>query len=589
MTSSYTVNQGIEKPAAGDQSGTWGGTVNTNMDIIDRVVSGVGALTLTGSTTTLTTTDGTLTDGMYRVLVLGDGGDLGSNNTITISPNDQDKLYLVYNNLTANRSAIFTQGSGDNATVENGETAWIYADGAGSGAAVRVGMSSTEIADQDGDTKIQVEEGGDDDDTIRFDLAGAEDFTITANSLNVLTGSVVALPDAAVGTPSLTNTGDLNTGLYFPAADTVGVVTGGTEQFRFGSNPIPGANKNLLINGAMRVSQRGTSFTSFGATDSEYGVDRWKIRSISSASARWTASHESSGGDSGKDKYLKLLCTTADASPGANETQWITQTIEGFNSTSVVADNASTKAISVSLDIIGHADGSSSISFPAKAAVFIDMSAGASREYVHDVTIAAADTWERVTFSAPVDSFNDWTTDNAANLGIGISLYGGSGRVGAEDTYRASGRDNITSNTDNWADATNNYIGFTNVQLEVGSVATDFAYEDIGTSLQKCFRYYARWEGASKWGLSGVCRSASTGILGGFDFPTEMRAEPTISYTTVNVVDGSAGGVDGTLSTGGVTTKSATCSLGSSSGLTDGNGLFVELKASGVIAASAEL
>ena len=143
MTSTYTSNQGIEKPATGDQSGTWGGTVNTNMDIIDRAISGVGALTLTGSTTTLTTTDGTLTDGMYRVLVLGDGGDLGSDNTLTISPNDQDKAYLVYNNLTANRNAIFSQGTGANATVANGATAWIYADGAGSGAAVRIAMLST--------------------------------------------------------------------------------------------------------------------------------------------------------------------------------------------------------------------------------------------------------------------------------------------------------------------------------------------------------------------------------------------------------------------------------------------------------------
>ena len=207
MTSSYTLNQGLEKPAAGDQSGTWGGTVNTNMDIIDRVVSGVGALTLTGSTTTLTTTDGTLTEGMYRVLVLGDGGDLGSNNTITISPNDQDKLYLVYNNLTANRSAIFTQGSGDNATVENGETAWIYADGAGGGAAVRVGMSSTKLLDQDGDTGIRVEEGGDDDDTIRFDIAGAEDFTMTANTFTALSGSDVAIASGATITNSGTATG----------------------------------------------------------------------------------------------------------------------------------------------------------------------------------------------------------------------------------------------------------------------------------------------------------------------------------------------------------------------------------------------
>ena len=192
MVSTYTLNQGIEKPGTGDQSGTWGGTVNTNMDIIDRAASGVGALTLTGSTTTLTTTDGTLSDGMYRVLVLGDSGDVGSDNTITISPNDADKLYLVYNNLTANRGAIFTQGSGDNATVENGETAWIYADGAGSGAAVRVATSSTKLLDQDGDTGIRVEEGGDDDDTIRFDVAGAEDFTITANTFTAVSGSTIA-------------------------------------------------------------------------------------------------------------------------------------------------------------------------------------------------------------------------------------------------------------------------------------------------------------------------------------------------------------------------------------------------------------
>ena len=204
MTSTYTTNQGIEKPAAGDQSGTWGGTVNTNMDIIDRAICGVASLTLTGSTTTLTTTDGTLTDGMYRVLILGDGGDLGSDNTITISPNDQSKCYLVYNNLTANRNAIFTQGSGGNITVSNGATAWIYADGAGAGAEVRQGMVSTEIADQDGDTKIQVEEGGDDDDTIRFDTGGAERMTVASG------GTVDVVGDLTVGT--VTADGDTSAG-----------------------------------------------------------------------------------------------------------------------------------------------------------------------------------------------------------------------------------------------------------------------------------------------------------------------------------------------------------------------------------------
>ena len=207
MTSSYTANQGIEKMDAGDQSGTWGDTVNLNMDIIDRAISGVVAITLSGTTSNLTTTDGTLTNGMYRVLVLGDSGDLGGNHTLTITPNDQDKCYLVYNNLSANRSAIFTQGSGANATVENGETAWIYADGAGGGAVVRVATSSTKLLDQDGDTGIRVEEGGDDDDTIRFDVAGAEDFTMTANTFSVLSGSTLNIDSGATIVNSGTATG----------------------------------------------------------------------------------------------------------------------------------------------------------------------------------------------------------------------------------------------------------------------------------------------------------------------------------------------------------------------------------------------
>ena len=84
MASTYTTNSGIEKPGDGEQSGTWGDTVNTNMDIIDRAMSGVVSLSLSGTTTTLTTTDGTLTDGMHRVLVLA-GSPTGTN-TITTSP-----------------------------------------------------------------------------------------------------------------------------------------------------------------------------------------------------------------------------------------------------------------------------------------------------------------------------------------------------------------------------------------------------------------------------------------------------------------------------------------------------------------------
>jgi hypothetical protein len=71
MVSTYTANSGIQLPANGEQSGTWGETINDNMGIIDRLTNGVGAISLSGTTHTLTITDGTLSEGQYNVLVLG--------------------------------------------------------------------------------------------------------------------------------------------------------------------------------------------------------------------------------------------------------------------------------------------------------------------------------------------------------------------------------------------------------------------------------------------------------------------------------------------------------------------------------------
>jgi hypothetical protein len=132
MASTYTSNLGVEKIGAGEQAGTWGTTTNNNLDIIDRAINGVGSITLSGTTHTLTTSDGTLSEGGNKVLVLA--GSPSGTNTITISPNDQDKMFFVHN--STSQTATFTQGSGGNVNVPAGAKALIYADGAGSGAAV---------------------------------------------------------------------------------------------------------------------------------------------------------------------------------------------------------------------------------------------------------------------------------------------------------------------------------------------------------------------------------------------------------------------------------------------------------------------
>ena len=132
MASTYTVNTGIELITNGEQSGTWGDTTNVNLEIIDRLTNGVGAITLSGTTHTLTTSDGTLSDGQFKVLVFG--GSPSGTNTVTISPNDQDKQYFILN--SSGQSVVLTQGSGTTVTIANGATDIVFADGGGAGANV---------------------------------------------------------------------------------------------------------------------------------------------------------------------------------------------------------------------------------------------------------------------------------------------------------------------------------------------------------------------------------------------------------------------------------------------------------------------
>jgi hypothetical protein len=183
MASTYTSNLGVEKIGAGEQAGTWGTTTNNNLDIIDRAINGVGSITLVGTSHTLTTSDGTLSDGGFKVLVLG--GSPSGTNTITISPNDQDKIYIIQNGTS--QTATFTQGSGGNVSVPAGSKKIIFADGAGSGAAVTDVTNALDIA------------------SLRL---GGTAVTATAAELNLMDGGTSAGTTAvAAGDGIVTNDG----------------------------------------------------------------------------------------------------------------------------------------------------------------------------------------------------------------------------------------------------------------------------------------------------------------------------------------------------------------------------------------------
>ena len=157
MASSYTTGFSLEKIGSGEQSGAWGDTTNFNWDIVDRLASYKAvAITTNADAHTLTVREASpgsgtenLQDGMYRMIKFT--GALDSNCTVTVAPNTAP-AYFIINNATTDSGAsgpysiILSQGSGANITVENGKSAVVYCDGAGSGAAVVDAISNLALA-----------------------------------------------------------------------------------------------------------------------------------------------------------------------------------------------------------------------------------------------------------------------------------------------------------------------------------------------------------------------------------------------------------------------------------------------------------
>jgi hypothetical protein len=146
MASTWTLNNAVEKIADGEKTDTWGQITNRNFDILDRAASGVGTIDLSASAAahTLNTANGStgdaLSDGMYKVLVLSGATEAC---TITVTPNDASKFYLVDND--SGFDATFTQGTGASLSIPNGTSGIIYCDGTGAAANVRAIIDATTL------------------------------------------------------------------------------------------------------------------------------------------------------------------------------------------------------------------------------------------------------------------------------------------------------------------------------------------------------------------------------------------------------------------------------------------------------------
>ena len=242
--------------------------------------------------------------------------------------------------------------------------------------------------------------------------------------------------------------------------------------------------KNLIHNGAMTVAQRGTSEAAVFGSASGYGAwpDGFRSeRASGSESGRATFSQDSSG-PAGFANCLKVLETTSDASPSAGDYYRVTTRIEAQNLQRLAYGNAAAKSITLSFYVFCNLTGAFTVTFGQN---------DTTRMYSTTYTVDSADTWEKKTITIPGDASGVINDDNGIGLEIGFFLGGGSNFTGGTQGSWASNNNNMIG-----AGMTNNVLGsssgdwrITGLQLEVGSVATDFEHEDYNTTYKKCRRY----------------------------------------------------------------------------------------------------
>ena len=178
MASTYVNDLRLEEIADGEQSGTWGATTNTNLELIGESLGfGTEAITTNADTHTSTIADGA-TDPV-RAMFVKYTGTLDSSCTITIAPNILNRMHFIENGTSGGQNIIISQGSGANVTIPPGDTKAVYLDGAGSGAAVVDAFASLNVVDLKVEDDLTVT-----DDLIvngDIDLEGSIDVNGTAN------------------------------------------------------------------------------------------------------------------------------------------------------------------------------------------------------------------------------------------------------------------------------------------------------------------------------------------------------------------------------------------------------------------------
>jgi len=277
--------------------------------------------------------------------------------------------------------------------------------------------------------------------------------------------------------------------------------------------------------------QRSTSVSSITGTG-YYTLDRFKT-SMGTAGT-WTQSQSTDvPTGQGFANSLKMDCTTANGSLSSGSSLAIQQGIEGQNLQYLKKGTSSAESLTLSFWVKSNKTGT------YIAELFDgDNTRQASQSY----TISSANTWEKKTLTYAGDTTGAFGNDNGNSLSLNFWLVAGTNFTSG--TLQTSFTSNTNANRAvgqvNLADSTSNEWYITGIQLEAGSVASDFEFLPHDVNKRRCQRYYQQVVQNSY--LAGA-RANNTSALWGIKFftITPLRAAPTIDAGTYQYYYGDAG------------------------------------------------
>jgi len=299
------------------------------------------------------------------------------------------------------------------------------------------------------------------------------------------------------------------------------------------------SNRNLIINGAMQVAERGLSSTSTGYQT----IDRFFTYHGGTDEAPTYSQADVSSGTTpytlGFRKSFKI--TNGNQTGGADASDQLTVAY-AFEAQDIA--NSGWNYTSTSSNI--------TISFWVKSSVaqefhgFLLTQDGTNMLYSFSLGSLSADTWTKVTKTIPGNSNLQFDNDNGLGFLLRIAMFEGTNKTGSITQNQWGTFDtnlrypNFTSTWYTTNDAT---FETTGLQIEVGSVATPFEHRSFADELTRCQRYYQQYVNPCCTGV--IPDNGSKAYSIGLQFQTRMRAVPTLTITNAgngqNVHDGQSG------------------------------------------------